>query len=58
MLISMRCTVSNSDAVQEGRAVAWLAAGGTGCGRWSAGAHTDVAVTNPSTAAAPTAYQG
>src|SRR5712691_10249015 len=58
ILISVLRTISNSDAAQDGRAAAWLAAGGAGRGRWSAGASTYVAVTNPSMVAAPTAYQG
>jgi len=56
--MSILRTIPNSDAVHGGRAAAWLAAGGAGRGRWSAGASTDVAATNPSTVAAPTAYQG
>src|SRR2546428_10081709 len=58
ILISILRTISNRDVVQDGRAAAWLAAGGAGRGRWSAGASTEVAARNPSAVAAPTAYQG
>jgi hypothetical protein len=58
MPISILRIVSNSDAVHDGRAAAWLVTGGAGRGWWSAGASTDVAAINPSTVAAPTAYQG
>src|SRR5215471_20655881 len=56
--ISILRTISNSDDVQDGRAATWYTAGGTGRGRCSADARTDVTAINPSTVAAPTAYQG
>src|SRR5215475_16163094 len=58
MPISVLRTISNSDVVQDERAATCLVAGGAGRGRWSAGDRTYAAVTNPSTVAAPTAYQG